>query len=78
MYSYDDRRRTVKLYIQYDYSLSFVQYELGYPKNRKTLKAWYKEFGNMKSFHKKSSRKLNWSEKVIHRLMTETADTRKT
>ena len=61
MYPYDDRTRAVKLYIQYDYSLSSVQHELGYPKNRKTLKAWYKEFKETKSLHKKSSRKLKYS-----------------
>ena len=52
MYPYDDRMMAVKLYIQYDYSLSSVQHELGYPKNRKNLKAWYKEFEETKSFHK--------------------------
>ena len=61
MYSYDDRMRAVKLYIQYDYSLSSVQHELGYPKNRKTLKAWYKEFEETKGLHKKSSRRLKYS-----------------
>ena len=61
MYSYDNRMRAVKLYIQYDYSLSSVQHELGYPKNRKTLKAWYKEFEETKGLHKKSSRRLKYS-----------------
>lgn len=61
MYSYDDRMRAVKLYIQYDYSLSSVQHELEYPKNRKTLKAWYKEFEETKGLHKKSSRRLKYS-----------------
>ena len=54
MYSYDDRMRAVNLY-QYDYRLSSVQHDLGYPQKRKTLKAWYKEFGETKSFHKGDS-----------------------
>lgn len=52
MYSYDDRMRAVKLYIQYDHSFSSVQHELGYPNNRKTLKAWYKEFVETRTLHK--------------------------
>lgn len=59
MYSYDDRMRAVKLHIQYDYSLSSVQHELGYPKNRKTLKAWYKEFEETKRLHKNLQEGLN-------------------
>lgn len=59
MYSYDDRMRAVKLYIQYDYSLSSVQHELEYPKNRKTLKAWYKEFEETKRLHKNLQEGLN-------------------
>lgn len=36
MYSYDDRIRAVRLYIQYDKSAAAVIQELGYPE-RKTL-----------------------------------------
>ena len=61
MYPYDDRMMAVKLYIQYDYSFSSVQHELGYPKNRKTLKAQYKEFEETKRLHKRSSRRLKYS-----------------
>ena len=62
MYSYDDRMRAVKLYIQYDHSFSSVQHELGYPNNRKTLKAWYKEFVETRTLHKKSSRSPKYSQ----------------
>ena len=41
MYSYENRLRAVKLYIQYDLSASSVINELGYP-DRHSLKAWYK------------------------------------
>ena len=43
MYSYDDRIRAVRLYIQYDKSAAAVIQELGYPE-RKTLRYWYKEY----------------------------------
>ena len=43
MYSYDDRIRAVRLYIQYDKSAAAVIRELGYPE-RKTLRYWYKEY----------------------------------
>lgn len=43
MYSYDDRIRAIRLYIQYDKSAAVVIQELGYPE-RKTLRYWYKEY----------------------------------
>ena len=43
MYSYDDRIRAVRLYIQYDKSAAAVIRELGYPE-RKTLRYWYEEY----------------------------------
>ena len=43
MYSYDDRIRAVRLYIQYDKSAAAVIRELDYPE-RKTLRYWYKEY----------------------------------
>lgn len=43
MYSYDDRIRAVRLYIQYDKSAAAVIQELGYLE-RKTLRYWYKEY----------------------------------
>lgn len=43
MYSYEDRKRAVELYIQYDKSAAAVLRELGYP-NRHSLVIWYREF----------------------------------
>ena len=43
MYSYDDRIRAVRLYIQYDKSADAVIRELGYPE-RKPLRYWFKEY----------------------------------
>ena len=41
MYSYDDRLRAVKLYIQYSKSATDTIRELGYP-SRKNLRRWYR------------------------------------
>lgn len=44
MYSYEDRKRAVELYIQYDLSAAAVIRELGYPGNIRTISRWYKEY----------------------------------
>lgn len=41
MYSLDERMKAVRLYIQYDFSAAAVMRELGYPKNRHSIYAWY-------------------------------------
>lgn len=59
MYSYEDRIRAVKLYIQYDLSAAAVIRELGYPKDRHSLPKWYKEYkstGNLKKTRPKASK----------------------
>lgn len=56
MYSYEDRVKAVKLYIQYDCSFSSVKHELGYPENRKTLRAWYQEFNKDGDLHERYTR----------------------
>ena len=43
MYSYEDRKRAVGLYIEYGLSAARVIHELGYP-NRHSLANWYKDF----------------------------------
>lgn len=43
MYSYDDRLRAVKLYIQYGKSAADTIRELGYP-SRKNLRRWYRSY----------------------------------
>jgi len=43
MYSYEDRKRAVELYIKYDRNIAAVIHELGYP-SRQMLYLWYKEF----------------------------------
>ena len=43
MYTYEERKRAVDLYIQYDKSIVAVRRELGYP-SRGMLYLWIKEF----------------------------------
>ena len=44
MYSYEDRKRAVELYIKYDFSASSVILELGYPESSRSITRWYKEY----------------------------------
>ena len=58
MYSYEDRKRAVELYIQYHLSAAAVIRELGYP-NRHSLALWYTEYmgnGELKKQRKRSSK----------------------
>lgn len=43
MYSYEDRRKAVELYIKYGLRASATIRELGYP-DRHSLMMWYKEY----------------------------------
>lgn len=62
MFSYDERMKAVKLYIQYDLSAAKVIRELGYPRNRHTLTNWYKEYKETNNLHLKRPRKEKFSE----------------
>lgn len=62
MFSYDERMKAVKLYIQYDLSAAKVIRELGYPRNRHTLTNWYNEYKETNNLHLKSPRKEKFSE----------------
>jgi len=52
MYSYEERIKAVKLYIQYDLSAAATIRELGYP-NRKMLVRWYREYLEKGDLHKR-------------------------
>ena len=52
MYSYEDRLKAVKLYIQYDKSYTSVFRELGYPPSSHSLKLWVKEYEEKGDLHK--------------------------
>lgn len=61
MYSYEDRIRAVKLYIQYDKSFASVKRELGYPKHCTTLHKWYAEYQDKSDLKLKSNRRHKFS-----------------
>ena len=52
MYSYEQRKKAVELYFQYNHSISAVVTELGYPKSRTSLKYWVREFKNLRKLIK--------------------------
>ena len=52
MYSYEDRLKAVKLYIQYDKSYASVFRELGYPPSSHSIKLWYKEYEENGDLHR--------------------------
>lgn len=75
MFSYDERMKAVKLYIQYDLSVAKAIRELGYPKNRHTLTNWYIEYKEMNNLHIKRLRKekLSKEQNLIAYSIVETA-----
>lgn len=44
MFSLEERKKAVELYLKYGRNSALVLRELGYPKNRHTLKSWVEEF----------------------------------
>ena len=44
MYSYDQRKKAVELYIKYGFALRAVIRELGYPTCEQSIRNWYKEY----------------------------------
>ena len=64
MYTYEDRVRAVKLYIQYDCSAASVINELGYPEDSKTIKAWYLEFKEYGDLHRAYAPEPKYSDEM--------------
>lgn len=62
MYSYEDRIRAVKLYIQYDKSAAATVRVLGYP-SRKNLYRWYQAYIESGDSVKRRTRKERYSNK---------------
>ena len=44
MYSYEQRKKAVELYIQYGFALRAVVRESGYPTSEQSIRNWYKEY----------------------------------
>ena len=62
MYSYEERLKAVRLYIQYDKSYSSVFRELGYPPSSHSIKLWYKEYEETGDLHKSYSSSSKYSD----------------
>ena len=61
MYSYEERRKAIELYIKYDLQVNPVIKELGYP-SRRILYKWYKEYIEKAGFPEKHTRKSKYSD----------------
>ncbi|MGH0052136.1 MAG: hypothetical protein ACQ5SW_01935 [Sphaerochaetaceae bacterium] len=53
MFSYEEGKKAVELYITFDKSSCFVVWELGYPSTR-MIALWYREYLEEGDLHKKS------------------------
>ena len=74
MYSYEDRLRAVKLYIQYEKSYASVYRELGYPPSSHSIKLWYKEYQQNGDLHKSYNKTNKYSEEQRRAAKYEVAD----
>ncbi len=61
MYSYEQRKIAIDLYIKYDLQVNPVIKELGYP-SRRILYKWYKEFLELGGLPHKHTKKSNYSD----------------
>jgi len=61
MYSYEDRKKAVELYVKYDLCAANTVRELGYP-DRKMLVRWYKEYLKTGRLHERSKKKSKFTE----------------
>lgn len=62
MYSYEERLKAVRLYIQYDKSYASVFRELGYPPSSHSIKLWYKEYEETGDLHKSYNSSSKYSD----------------
>lgn len=62
MYSYENRKRAVELFKQYDESFSAVKRELGYPNSKTTLRSWVREVEQNGELHEEQRRTPKYSE----------------
>ena len=62
MYSYEERLKAVKLYLQYDRSYASVYRELGYPPSSHSIKLWIKEYEQNGDLHKSYSKANKYSD----------------
>ena len=62
MYSYEERLKAVKLYIQYDRSYASVFRKLGYPPSSHSIKLWVKEYEQNGDLHKTYNKANKYSD----------------
>lgn len=74
MYSYEDRLRAVKLYIQYDKNYASVYREPGYPPSSHSIKIWYKEYVQNGNLHKSYNKTTKYGEEQRRAAKYEVAD----
>lgn len=63
MYTYEQRKKAVELYIKFGFALRAVIRELGYPTSEQSIRNWYKEYqekGNcIRSIHLRTNTALS-------------------
>ena len=74
MYSYEDRLRAVKLYIQYDKNYASVYREPEYPPSSHSIKIWYKEYVQNGNLYKSYNKTTKYSEEQRRATKYEVAD----
>ncbi|BBF42410.1 mobile element protein [Lachnospiraceae bacterium KM106-2] len=65
MYTYDQRRKAIELYLKYDLQVDPVIKKLGYP-SRRILYKWYKEYISQGGFPEKHTKKSIYSDEQKH------------
>ena len=62
MYSYEDRIRAVKFYINCGYNAAYTVQKLGYP-DASNLKHWYREYSQYNDLHSGKKKYYKYSDK---------------
>ena len=62
MYSYEERIRAIKFYINCGYNAAYTVRKLGYP-DVSQIPRWYKEYINNKDLHKERVKWFKYSDK---------------
>ena len=61
MYSYEERMKAVRLYVEYNHSGAAAVRKLGYP-TRRTLREWHKEYVESGDLHAKYPKRAKYSD----------------
>ena len=65
MFSYEQRKHAVDLYIKYGFKATTVARELGYPKDRRTVVKWYIEFKTNGDLKEQSHRTSKFTQEQV-------------